>query len=201
MPVLVLFKPTLPARTALTVPLWASKAVVPVSVSVPICAPPPWKEIRPEVFWPWPPRSSVPPLVVIAPAVLRLLLPPVICNRPPATNVPLLYVFAPMSVSVPEPAFVRLKPAPLMPPTLRLPPSTVTTRLAPRATVPDPMFKLLLPLNTMSAFHTWLLLVERVIGAPLVLSSVPPLIVSRPVPMAEALLMFNSPALSVVPPL
>ena len=118
------------------------------------------------------------------------------------TNVPPEYVLAPVSVKVPLPAFVRLSPAPAMaPPTVRLPQATVTVRLPPRVTAPLPRFNPLGPLKTKSPFQFCTLLAASVMGPPLVLPSVPPLIARVPPPSAEGLLTFSAPALSCVPPL
>ena len=112
---------------------------------------------------------------------------------------------APESVSVPAPAFVRLKPLPLMtPPTVRLLAFTVTVRLAPKVTAPVPRFKLCVPVKVKLPFQTWALLVESVIAPPVVLSMTALLlaaIVNVPVPSALALLIFSVPAVIVVPPL
>ena len=104
-------------------------------------------------------------------------------------------------MSAPAPVFVRLKLVPeMMPPTVRLPPLTVTVRLAPSATVPVPMFRSLVPVKAKSPFQLCVLLLVRVRLVPLVLSSVPPVMVMLPLPGAVALFRFSVPALSVSPP-
>ena len=132
-------------------------------------------------------------------AVALLMLSVPVLSVVPPSKVP-----APPSVSVPAPALVRLKelaPSVIAPPTVNVPPLTVTARLAPRVAVPVPRFRLFVPVKAKSAFQLWALLFERVIAPPLVLSIVPPAMVKVPVPSAVALLMLSVPALSVVPPL
>src|SRR5205823_1048548 len=75
----------------------------------------------------------------------------------------------------------------------------VRAGLAPSVTAPVPTLSALVPVNVKSPFQLWVLLLERVIDPPLVLSIVPALIVKVPVPTAAALLMFRVPADSVVP--
>ena len=69
------------------------------------------------------------------------------------------------------------------------------------ATAPVPRFRSFVPVKAKSPFQFCALLFVRVIAAPLVLSMVPPVMVSVPVPMAVAELMLIWPALSVVAPL
>ena len=101
-------------------------------------------------------------------------------------------MLAPLRTRVPLPAFVRPKPVPEMtPPTVRLLLPTVTVRVAFMATVPVPILRAFVPRNETSAFQFWALLLLSVIAPPLVLSRVPPLSVSVPVPMAVALLILS----------
>ncbi len=81
--------------------------------------------------------------------------------------------------------------------------ATVTVRspLPPPVTAPLPMSRALLPVKVKSPFQFWAILFVKTIGEPLVLSSVPPLITTAPVPKAVAVLTLSVPALSVVPPL
>ena len=129
-----------------------------------------------------------------------------IFNVPPLRVVPPEYVFAPESVRAPRPAFVRLKPLPLIaPPTIRVlvSPFVVIWRLAVRITVPVPRFRLFVPAvpsKAKSPPQIWLLLLPNVIALPLVLAMVPLLIVTVPVPGAVALLILRVPAERVRPP-
>ena len=72
-------------------------------------------------------------------------------------------------------------------------------RLALGVIAPVFCVRLPVPVKVKSPFHA--IGLEMVIPPPLVLSIVPPAIVNVPVPSAEALLIFNVPALKVVPPL
>ena len=101
---------------------------------------------------------------------------------------------------MPVPFLVRPPLLEIEPPTVRLPPLTVTVRVAFMATLPVPRFRSPAPVKAKSPFQLCALLVESVMADPLVLLSVPPLIVSVPLPSVEALLIFSVPELSVVPP-
>src|SRR6478672_9494681 len=95
----------------------------------------------------------------------------------------------------------KLLPAsPIDPPTVRLEAETVSVGLAVRVMLPLPRSRLLLPANVKLPPQVIELLVESVIGPPLVLSIVPALMVNVPVPSADALLRFSVPAERVVPP-
>src|SRR5437868_5191230 len=95
-----------------------------------------------------------------------------------------------------------LPPSPITPPTVRVLPLTVTVRFPPPSvTAPVPRLRLFEPVNVKFAFQLCELFVESVTLEPDVLSIVPTAeMVKVPVPKAEALLMFNVPALRVVPP-
>ena len=67
-------------------------------------------------------------------------------------------------------------------------------------TAPVPRFSAFEPVKVKSPFQFCGLLLDSVSEPPLVLLIVPPEIVKVPVPSAVALLMFNVPALNVVPP-
>lgn len=102
---------------------------------------------------------------------------------------------------VPEPALVRPRPEPeIMPPTVRLPAETVIVGVAPSVTLPVPRLRSFVPVKAKSPPQLWVLLFERVMAEPLVLSIVPPEIVKVPLPRAVAALMLIWPADRVVPP-
>ena len=126
----------------------------------------------------------MPPVIVKAPVPMEPEL--LILSVPALIVVPPVYAFCPLRVSVPAPALVRPKPLPEMtPPTVRLPPLTVTVRVAFMATAPVPRFRSFVPVKAKLPFQFCALFVERVTLEPLVLSSVPPVIVKAPVPRAE----------------
>ena len=79
---------------------------------------------------------------------------------------------------------------------------TVTVRFPPKVTVPEPRSKSLVPRKLTLAFHTCSLLLLNARAAPLVLSSVPPLIVNTEAgaPSAVAFSMLKNPFESVMPP-
>ena len=112
-----------------------------------------------------------------------------ICSVPLEMVEPPPKVLPPPSTSVPGPTSVRLRTAPLItPPTVKVLPPTVTVRLPPKTTAPEPMSSGLLPAKVKSPFQFCALLVPRATGAPSVLSMMPPLMVKGPLPMAE---LFN----------
>src|SRR5271170_2111314 len=153
---------------------------------------------------------------MVPPLLLSILVPALMTNVPVPRAVALLmfncpadrvippsYVPAPFRINVPAPALVKLNveaPSVIVPPTVRLPALTVIMRFAPSVTVPVPRFRSLVPTNVKSPFQLCVLLFERVIAAPLVLSIDPPLIVNVPVPTAVAVLMSSCPADNVIPP-
>ena len=99
---------------------------------------------------------------------------------------PLKLLAAP-STNVPVPALVNPSlPAVsvIVPPTVSVPPFTVTVRTVPPVTVevtaPVPKFKSLGPLKVTSAFQFWVGLETSVTVWPLVFPKIPPLIVWRP---------------------
>ena len=97
---------------------------------------------------------------------------------------------------VPVPFFVRPKVEPvILPPMVKLPALTVTVREAFIVTLPVPMFRSLVPVKVKSPFQFCVLLAVRVRFAPLVLSSVPPVMVKIQVlvPRAWAALIANVP--------
>src|SRR6266478_563459 len=147
--------------------------------------------------------SIVPPLTVNVPATVPSAEALLMLRVPALSVVPAVNVFAPVNVRVPEPAFVKLNVLPLMiPPTVSVPPLTVTVRLAFIATAPVPRFRFCVPVNVKFAFQFCALLLVSEIAPPLVLSIVDaPLMVNVPDPIAVALLMFNVPADNVVVPL
>ena len=78
---------------------------------------------------------------------------------------------------------------------------TETMREALIVTAPVPRFKSLVPKNVIVPFQLCALVVARVIAPPLVLSMVPPVVISGPLPRAYAWLILRVPAeLRVVPP-
>ena len=89
----------------------------------------------------------------------------------------------------------------MAPPTVRLRESTVRILDAFIVTAPVPRFRSPVPAKVKSPFQFCALLLERVLALPLVLSIVPPLIRSIPLPMAVLLLIARVPALSMVMPL
>ena len=90
----------------------------------------------------------------------------------------------------------------ILPPTVRFPELIVIVGLIVSETFPDPRSRFpLVPRNVKLEAHIWVLLLVRVFKLPLVLSILPPLIISVPLPMAPLLLMTSVPALSVVEPL
>ena len=143
------------------------------------------------------PALMVSVLAVAPRAVVLLRL-----SWPALSVVPPLWLLAPESVSVPLPALVRPKAPETVPPTVRLPASTVTCVPAPSATAPVPRFRSFVPAKVKSPFQFCALLPASVRAPPLLLSSVvPPEMVSAPVPIAAALPMLSRPTPSVVPPL
>ena len=113
-----------------------------------------------------------------------------------------MLALAPLRISVPAPALVRPNVLPpIAPPTVRLPPFTVTVRLALIVTAPVPRFRSLVPVKVKLPFQCCALLLLRVMAPPLVLSIVPPATVKVPVPGAAALLRLSVPPFSVRPPL
>ena len=68
-------------------------------------------------------------------------------------------------------------PVPLIgPPTVKLPAASVKVRVPLSVTAPVPRFKSYGPAKVKSAFQAWVLLVESVTVAPLVLPNVPPVV-------------------------
>ena len=100
------------------------------------------------------------------------------------------------------PSLLLLKLVPVIaPPIVSVPALTLMFGLVRViVTLPLPRFKSFVPLKVKLAVQVWVLLVESVMAVPLVLSSVPPLMVNMPVPIALALFMRSVPPLSVVPP-
>jgi hypothetical protein len=94
-------------------------------------------------------------------------------------------------------AFLRVTVSP----TVKLPAVTVTVREAFIVTAPVPMFRFFVPAKVKLPFQFCALLFVRVMLPALVLSSVPPVMVSVPVPIAVAWLSTRVPALTVVAPL
>ena len=143
------------------------------------------------------------PKVIVDPVPKAFAATEVPTTVPCRTVRPVEKVFAPESISVPTPALVSvMAPPPITPPTVRLPLLIVIVRLALGVTAPAPKFKSLDPAKVKSPFHDCAY-AEVVIAAPEVLSIVPPVIVkvlAAVAPSAAALLMFNVPALSDVPP-
>ena len=112
-------------------------------------------------------------------------------------------MFAPESTRVPVPALVSALPVPLAitPPAVRVPAEVVIVGVAFNVTLPVPRFRLFEPVKVKLPFQTSALLLLSVIAPPLLLLMVVPLaMVNVPVPSAAAPLMFNVPALNVVPP-
>ena len=112
-------------------------------------------------------------------------------------------MLAPESTIVLLPDLVRPNPTPLItPPTVSVPvPLVETLRVAGSATAPVPRFRLLVPPKKKSPFQFCTLFADSVTGTPLELSmNVFAAMFSAPVPMAAALLMFNVPDVTVVPP-
>ena len=78
--------PPLPARAALTVP--ADSAKPPDDENVPFCRVPPDRASPPFCVCVEPPRSSVPPVIVVAAAALPSVPLPESCRVPAFTAVP-----------------------------------------------------------------------------------------------------------------
>ena len=107
-----------------------------------------------------------------------------------------------MRVRFPEPAFARLYPPVTLPPTVRFPALTVIVGLVVSETFPDPRSRFpFVAAKLKLEAHVWELLLVRVFALPLVLSIVPPLMISVPLPMDPLLLITKVPVLSVVEPL
>ena len=70
-------------------------------------------------------------------------------------------------------------------PTVKVPELTVTVREAFIVTLPVPIFRSRVPAKVKSPFQFWVLLLVRVMAAALVLSRVPPAMVTVPIPVAE----------------
>lgn len=107
-----------------------------------------------------------------------------------------------MSVKIPFPAFVRLNPPLIIPPIVKafVKLFVVIVLFPLNVTAPVPKFNACVPVNAKSPPHVWVLFLELVMAAAVLLSKVPPFIVKVPVPMALALLKFNVPELRVIPP-
>ena len=109
---------------------------------------------------------------------------------PPFTMVPPVKLLEPLIVSVPTPNLVRLYPlppspmAPTVSPLLVLAVLREMTRLPPSVTAPLPMFRAWVPTKVKSPFQYWALVVSSAMFPAVVLSRVPSLIVSEPLPMA-----------------
>ena len=87
---------------------------------------------------------------------------------------------------------VRPNPEPdIAPPMVKLPEFTVTVREAFIVTAPVPIFRSRVPLNEKSPFQFWALVFESVMLPLLVLSIVPPVMVSVLFPSAVALLRWS----------
>ena len=108
----------------------------------------------------------------------------------------------PVKTSVPlGPTLLRLNPDPdIFPPIVTVLPVTVIDLFPLRITFPVPMLSALVFAKEKSVFQYWVLFVARVTKDPVVEPTAPPLMVSAPVPMAEALLRIIVPEVSVVPP-
>ena len=78
---------------------------------------------------------------------------------------------------------------------------TVIVGLEVSETFPDPRSRFPLPRKVKLEAHVCELLLVNVFALPLVLSIVPPLMISVPLPIAPLLLMTRVPVLSVVEPL
>ena len=89
----------------------------------------------------------------------------------------------------------------IAPPTVRLRDKTFNALEAFIVNAPLPKFRSPVPAKVKSPFQFCALLLERLMALPLVLSIVPPLIRSIPLPMAVLLLIARVPALSRVVPL
>lgn len=99
------------------------------------------------------------------------------------------------------PCLVNPNPDPdIFPAIVVVPCPKVTVLFPPRIIFPVPMLSPLFVLKAKSPFQFWALFVERVKADPVVESMVPPVMVSAPVPMAEALLRIIVPEDRVVPP-
>ena len=100
---------------------------------------------------------------------------------------PVPVVMGPLTTIVPVPALVSAKFADVTPPTdnALVVPFTVTVRAALRVTWPRPRLSALLPVKAKLPFQLCALFVSTFTVEPLVLSIVPPAIVSAPVPRAE----------------
>jgi len=166
--------------------------VPPLIVNVPPTAPRAWVLLTSRVA----PASKVtPPLKVLAPDKVKV----------PAESVidPVVTPTIPLSTKVPEPAVVKLSPAPpIAPPSVKIPALVVTVYPLPfKVTAPVPRFKLLLPVKAKLPFQcSTLLLVEEAMALPEVLSMVPEVMVKVPVPKAATLLISKVPAVKVTPP-
>ena len=105
---------------------------------------------------------------------------------------------------MPAPALASpsLLAAPITPSSVSaaVPPVVTVTVAAPKLTAPVPRSRAFVPPNEKLPLHVWALLPASVMALPLVLSSLPPAIVSVPLPMAEALLISSVPPLSLVAP-
>ncbi len=113
-PAVVLFKPTLPPNTALTVPACISNVLFDVNVPVPVIEPD--SNCTPATASLWLPRSKLPPLTIRL-EVLASTSPAPKANVPALTCVLPVYVLVPLSVTVP--AVVLFNPT--------LPPNTALT--------------------------------------------------------------------------
>ena len=130
--------------------------------------------------------SMLPPAIVKALAAVPIAPAVLIFSVPALSTTPPVNVFAPPSVRVPAPSFVKAKAPLITPGTMRLLPLTVTVRAAESATVPDPRLRTFDPVNVKLPLQVCAPVVAMACGKPLVLSMVPPVILTVPAPKAEA---------------
>ena len=133
---------------------------------------------------------AVPPLPPKA-AALPTFNVPALCDTPPVK------VFAPDKIKVPEdPAFVKLKEPPIIPPKVNVLAEQVIVLLAVRVFAPVLCVKANEPAKVKSPPID----IGLVIVLIAVTSRVPPEIVKVPVPRAASLPMFKVPAFKLTPP-
>ena len=100
-------------------------------------------------------RATVPAAAPSASGAFTLTVPALRVNPP-------VKVLAAERVNAPTPALAsEMAPPPMMPPTCKVPPLTVTVRLALGVTAPEPSDREFDPVKAKSAFQFWRLFVRR----------------------------------------
>ncbi len=97
--------------------------------------------------------SIVPPFIVNVPPTAPNAAALLILSVPALSVVPPEKELAPERESAPAPAFVKLNPPAITPPTVKVLALVVTRRLPPRVTLPAPNRRLCVPIKVKSPFQ------------------------------------------------